>query len=85
VARSVGGSDLICSMISCALIFFVNIGKTTWFSKNARLIFRICRPSGALNFQGSGFYKYVAPTALGRLPEPETDFAACSAVGATHL
>jgi len=47
--------------------------------------FRICRPAGALNCRGWGFYKYFAPAALGGHPKPVADFAACSAVGAAYL
>jgi hypothetical protein len=42
-------------------------------------------PRLGFKFTVLGFYKYFAPTALGRRPKPGTGFAADSAVGATSL
>ena len=54
-------------------------------SQYVMLMLRICRPAGAFRIWMAGFYRDIAPPALGCRHQHQTDLGAGSAVGAASL
>jgi len=64
-ARSVGGSDLICSMISCALMSFVNIRKAASLSKSGLY----CRQKICARYSRASLCRCGHPPAAPTVPD----------------